>query len=102
MAEQDVLVGTSGWSYRSWRGPFFPDDLKLAEHLRYYATQFRTTELNSVFYRAPTEDTVRGWRKQTPRDFVFAWKASKFITHWKRLADSSVNSLELMDHASGC
>lgn len=97
IAERNVLIGTSGWGYRSWRGPFFPNDIKTVDHLRYYATQFRTTELNSVFYRTPTEDTVRSWRNQTPSDFVFAWKASKFITHWKRLTDSSVNSLQLME-----
>jgi uncharacterized protein YecE (DUF72 family) len=97
IAERAILVGTSGWSYRSWRGPFFPNDIPIADHLRYYAKQFRTTELNGVFYRTPTEDAVRSWRKQTPPGFVFAWKASKFITHWKRLTDSSTNSLQLME-----
>jgi uncharacterized protein YecE (DUF72 family) len=92
-----IRVGTSGWSYRSWRGPFFPSDIKISQHLRYYAQHFGTTELNGVFYRTPTEDAVRGWREQTPHDFVFAWKASKFITHWKRLTDKCANSLELMD-----
>jgi uncharacterized protein YecE (DUF72 family) len=92
-----VLIGTSGWHYDSWKGPFFPHDLKLKERLRFYATQFRTTELNSVFYRTPTEEAVKGWREQTPNDFVFAWKASKYITHWKRLSDRSENSLELLE-----
>src|SRR6185312_15188180 len=92
-----VLVGTSGWSYASWRGPFFPADMKLADHLDYYASQFPTTELNGVFYRTPTEDAVKGWRQRTPDDFIFAWKASKFITHWKRLTDRCVNSLELLE-----
>jgi uncharacterized protein YecE (DUF72 family) len=93
----DILIGTSGWSYRSWRGPFFPDDLPARAHLEYYAERFRTTELNGVFYRTPTEEAVRGWAERTPDDFVFAWKASKFITHWKRLSDNSRNSLELME-----
>src|SRR5256885_6409471 len=65
--------------------------------LHYYATQFATTELNGVFYRTPTERAVAEWRDQTSEDFIFAWKASKFITHWKRLSDASVNSLELME-----
>ena len=56
-----------------------------------------TTELNGVFYRTPTPEAVTGWRDQTGRDFVFAWKASKFITHWKRLSANSVNSLELLE-----
>jgi uncharacterized protein YecE (DUF72 family) len=93
----EILIGTSGWHYKSWRGPFFPDDVKIKDHLAYYATQFRTTELNGVFYRTPTVEAVKAWRGQTPDDFVFAWKASKFITHWKRLSDRSVNSLELLE-----
>jgi len=92
-----VLIGTSGWHYDSWRGPFFPDRLLLKDQLRYYASQFCTTELNGVFYRTPSLDAVKAWRAQTGRDFVSAWKASKFITHWKRLSDNSVNSLELIE-----
>ena len=92
-----VLIGTSGWHYASWRGPFFPEGVTLKQQLRYYAGQFDTTELNGVFYRTPTPEAVKAWREQTGRDFVFAWKASKFITHWKRLSDRSVNSLELLE-----
>jgi uncharacterized protein YecE (DUF72 family) len=92
-----VLIGTSGWHYDSWRGPFFPKGLPLKEQLQFYASQFPTTELNGVFYRTPTPEAVKGWRAQTDRDFVFAWKASKFITHWKRLSENSVNSLELLE-----
>jgi uncharacterized protein YecE (DUF72 family) len=96
-AKVGILTGTSGWSYRSWRGPFFPDDLPARLHLEYYAEHFLTTELNGVFYRTPIEEAVRGWEEQTPDNFVFAWKASKFITHWKRLNDTARNSLELME-----
>lgn len=92
-----VLIGTSGWHYDSWRGPLFPADLPLKSQLRYYASQFRTAELNGVFYRTPTLETVKAWRAQAGKDFVFAWKASKFITHWKRLSDNSVNSLALIE-----
>lgn len=92
-----IHVGTSGWSYASWRGPFFPNEVMVKHHLAYYATQFETAELNGVFYRTPSLDAVRGWRDQTPDDFVFAWKASKFITHWKRLSERSVNSLALIE-----
>jgi len=66
-------------------------------HLAFYADRFATAELNGVFYRTPTEAAVRGWAEQTPDDFVFAWKASKFITHWKRLKQTSVNSLALLE-----
>jgi len=92
-----IHIGTSGWSYQSWRGPFFPKELMVKHQLAYYATQFDTTELNGVFYRTPTVAAVKGWHDQTPRDFVFAWKASKFITHWKRLTGKSRNSLTLME-----
>lgn len=93
----EIRVGTSGWSYRSWRGPFFPREVMVKHHLAFYATQFDTTELNGVFYRTPTLKTVRGWRDGTPDDFLFAWKASKFITHWKRLGANSRNSLDLIE-----
>jgi len=92
-----VFIGTSGWSYQSWRGPFFPKQVMVKHHLQYYASQFDSAELNGVFYRTPSLDAVRGWREGTPDDFVFAWKASKFITHWKRLSDKSRNSLALIE-----
>lgn len=91
------LIGTSGWTYDSWRGPFYPPSVAKKNWLKWYASQFATAEINGSFYRTPSEETVRNWRKQTPRDFVFAWKASKFITHWKRLKDSCENSIELME-----
>jgi uncharacterized protein YecE (DUF72 family) len=92
-----IFIGTSGWSYKSWRGPFFPNEVMVKHHLQFYATQFDSAELNGVFYRTPTLAAVRGWRDNTPDDFVFAWKASKFITHWKRLSDKSRNSLALIE-----
>lgn len=92
-----VLIGTSGWHYDSWRGPFFPKGLRQKEELSYYSSQFSTTELNGVFYRTPTPKAVESWRDQTGHQFIFAWKASKFITHWKRLSGNSVNSLELLE-----
>jgi uncharacterized protein YecE (DUF72 family) len=92
-----ILVGTSGWHYDSWRGPFFPAGLPVKSQLQYYASQFGAAELNGVFYRTPSRDSVQGWREQTGSDFVFSWKASKFITHWKRLSANSVNSLELLE-----
>jgi uncharacterized protein YecE (DUF72 family) len=92
-----VLIGTSGWHYDSWRGQFFPNQLPLKKQLPYYATKFKTTELNSVFYRTPSPLAVKAWRDGTGKDFVFAWKASKFITHWKRLSNESDTSLSLLE-----
>jgi uncharacterized protein YecE (DUF72 family) len=92
-----VLIGTSGWHYDSWRGRFFPEGLLLKAQLQYYASQFGSAELNGVFYRTPTREAVQSWRDQTGTGFVFVWKASKFITHWKRLSANSANSLELLE-----
>jgi uncharacterized protein YecE (DUF72 family) len=83
-----VFIGASGWSYDGWRGPFYPANVAKKRWLAWYATNFTTAEINGSFYRTPSLETVRGWREQTPKDFVFAWKASKFITHWKRLSAS--------------
>jgi uncharacterized protein YecE (DUF72 family) len=92
-----IRIGTSGWHYASWRGPFYPEATKPRDFLTFYLTRFDTAELNTPFYRTPTLEAVRGWAEQTPDDFVFAWKASKFITHWKRLNETCANSLELME-----
>jgi uncharacterized protein YecE (DUF72 family) len=92
-----VLIGTSGWHYKSWRGPFYPVGLPVKAQLQYYASQFETAELNGVFYRTPTVKAVTSWKEQTGKNFAFTWKASKFITHWKRLSANSVSSLALME-----
>lgn len=92
-----VLIGTSGWHYDSWRGPFYPAGLPVKSQLQYYASQFQSAELNGVFYRTPTPQAVTSWGEQTGKNFVFTWKASKFITHWKRLSENCINSLELME-----
>jgi uncharacterized protein YecE (DUF72 family) len=92
-----IWIGTSGWTYDGWRGPFYPVRVPKKDWLAWYSTQFQTTEINGSFYRTPSLEAVRAWRKQTPHDFLFAWKASKFITHWKRLSEKSDNSIALME-----
>jgi hypothetical protein len=86
-----------GLALRLMARAFLPGKAVAKHQLRYYASQFETTELNGVFYRTPTEAAVKGWRAETGNDFVFAWKASKFITHWKRLSNKSASSIELLD-----
>lgn len=92
-----MLVGTSGWSYAGWRGPFHPAALARKNWLAWYGAQFATTEINGSFYRTPWLEAVQAWRDGTPPGFVFAWKASTFITHWKRLNETSANSIALME-----
>jgi uncharacterized protein YecE (DUF72 family) len=92
-----VWIGTSGWTYDGWRGPFYPPAVAKTKWLCWYAGQFPTTEINGSFYRTPSLKAVEAWRDQTPKDFLFAWKASKFITHWKRLNENCPNSIELME-----
>jgi uncharacterized protein YecE (DUF72 family) len=92
-----LWIGTSGWTYDGWRGSFYPEEIAKKDWLRWYGEQFPTAEINGSFYRTPSLEAVKAWREQTPGDFLFAWKASKFITHWKRLTEKCENSLELME-----
>src|SRR5689334_17347445 len=91
-----IWIGTSGWSYDGWRGALYPEKLPKKDWLQFYGGQFCTAEINASFYRTPSEEAVRAWRRDTPRDFLFAWKASKFMTHWKRLLPTCANSIALM------
>jgi uncharacterized protein YecE (DUF72 family) len=88
-------VGCSGWNYDSWRhGVFYPERLPARRWLEEYARRFDTVEVNATFYRLPTKKAVQGWVAQTPNDFVFAVKMSRYVTHVKRLRDLAP-SLEL-------
>ncbi len=82
-----VLLGTSGWQYRDWRGRFYPERLALAKWLEHYADQFVTVESNNAFYRLPESHTFAAWAARTPADFVMAVKASRYLTHIRRLRD---------------
>lgn len=81
------LTGTSGWNYGEWQGRFYPEDLPARKWLSYYAERFGTVEVNYSFYHLPRETTYANWYAQTSPEFVFALKASRFITHIKRLRD---------------
>lgn len=96
----ELRVGTSGWHYPHWRERFYPGALAPGEWLRHYAGAFDTVELNNSFYRLPSEDAFRSWRGQTPPGFIFAVKASRYITHMKRLLDAGPALEELMMRAS--
>jgi uncharacterized protein YecE (DUF72 family) len=84
-----ILVGTSGFSYPAWRGPFYPPDVAPSGMLRYYAGVFQTVEINHSFYRLPTPALLASWRRETPPTFRFALKAPQRITHQLRLKDAT-------------
>ena len=94
-------VGTSGWSYDHWAGVFYPDHLAAAKRLSFYAARFPTVEVDGTFYRLPTEDAVARWRDQVPADFRFAVKASRFITHFRRLAGVDAEVASFLRRMSG-
>lgn len=82
-----LQIGTSGWSYDHWIGPFYPDDLPQEERLPYYRKHFDTVEINNTFYQNPEEETFRSWLEKVSEDFEFAVKANRYITHMKKLKD---------------
>ncbi len=82
-----VRVGCSGWLYAHWRGRFYPAELAARGWFAYYAGQFDTVEINNTFYRLPEPSTFETWRRQAPRRFGYAVKASRFLTHRKKLKD---------------
>jgi uncharacterized protein YecE (DUF72 family) len=82
-----LLIGTSGWTYSSWKGPFYPEDLPSRRYLEFYAGEFDSTEVNYSFYHLPRLSTYEKWVAQVPEQFIFSLKSSRFITHVKRLAD---------------
>lgn len=82
-----IHIGTSGWRYDHWRGPFYPQDLPQREMLKFYMEHFHTVELNNTFYQLPRQKTLAGWRDTVPGGFIFSVKASRYITHMKKLKD---------------
>jgi uncharacterized protein YecE (DUF72 family) len=82
-----VHVGCSGWNYKDWRERVYPKGLPASRWLEHYATLFETVEVNATFYRLPTRSAVEGWVKTAPAEFVFAIKASRYLTHVKRFTD---------------
>jgi uncharacterized protein YecE (DUF72 family) len=82
-----VRIGCSGWSYREWRGTFYPEKTPSARWFEHYASVFDTVELNATFYRLPKRETVASWAEQAPDGFLFAVKGSRYLTHMRRLRD---------------
>jgi uncharacterized protein YecE (DUF72 family) len=96
-----VIIGTSGWQYRDWRGRFYPQELPQRLWLEHYAEHFATVESNNAFYRLPELETFQKWHERTPADFRWAVKASRFLTHIKRLREPAEPVTRLMGRAVG-
>jgi uncharacterized protein YecE (DUF72 family) len=90
-----IHIGTSGWHYKHWKGSFYPYNIKDAEQFDQYAQHFHTVEINNSFYKLPTAQTFTAWRKAAPRGFVFAVKASRYLTHMVKLK-ASKDSLHML------
>lgn len=98
MSKHKIYIGTSGWSYKHWRGTFYPQEIKVKNHFSYYLQHFNTVEINNSFYRLPSEETFLNWKKIVPDDFIYVIKANRFITHIKKLHDPAVTLAPFMDH----
>lgn len=96
-----IHIGTSGWHYAHWRGPFYPERFAGEDMLRFYCQRFRTVEINNSFYHLPAKKTFRQWRQHTPRGFLFAVKGSRYITHMKKLKDPRAGLRKFLSHAEG-
>src|SRR5690349_15549486 len=97
-----VFIGTSGWNYKHWAGGvFYPAGLKPSGWLNFYYQKFPTVEVNNTFYRLPEKRVFESWHQQTPPGFVFTVKASRFITHMKKLKDIEEHAGLFLERASG-
>ncbi len=97
----DLRVGTSGWHYPHWRGIFYTAGMPSEGYLPFYAAHFNTVELNNSFYQLPTREVFEAWAAKVPEDFIFSVKASRYITHRKKLKDPEQPLSRLMENASG-
>lgn len=96
-----LYVGTSGWQYKDWKGLLYPPDVPVRRWLEEYTGHFATVEINNAFYRLPERETFASWAERVPPDFVVAVKASRYLTHIKRLKDPEEPVRRLMSHAAG-
>ena len=95
-----IRAGTSGYAFKEWKGPFYPEDLKDAGMLAYYSSKFPTVEINNTFYQLPKEKVLLDWAAQVPEQFSFAIKASRRITHFARLKPESAEIVEYLVRAT--
>lgn len=96
---QQIRIGCSGWQYKHWRGDFYPAELPQSRWFAHYAMHFDTVEINNSFYRLPPPETFEKWRSQAPSRFLYAVKASRFLTHMKKLKDPEDSLVRFFDNA---
>ncbi|HEX6046720.1 MAG TPA: DUF72 domain-containing protein, partial [Pyrinomonadaceae bacterium] len=96
----NLYVGTSGYSYKEWKGSFYPEKLAAKDMLPYYASKLPAVELNNTFYRLPKRSMVESWKAQVPETFRFCVKASQRITHFKRLKEAEEATKYMLDTVS--
>jgi uncharacterized protein YecE (DUF72 family) len=95
LKQGDIYIGTSGWSYKGWAKTFYPSELPANRHLTFYSSKFPTVEINSSFYRLPTEKAFDDWSRTAPSGFLYSVKGSRAVTHFKRLLPGA-KSLDLL------
>ncbi|MDT8405301.1 DUF72 domain-containing protein [Sulfuriflexus sp.] len=100
MAHGHILAGTSGWSYDHWLGTFYPEGIPHKQWLAYYAGHFRSVEINNTFYHLPDKKVLQQWYDIVPDDFVFTAKASRYITHMKKLKDPQTSVAAFFERVS--
>ncbi|AKD05175.1 DUF72 domain-containing protein [Pontibacter korlensis] len=99
--EHQIHVGTSGWHYKHWMGTFYPQGMRQQEFTSYYTRFFKTVEVNNSFYKLPSAETFASWRQAVPDDFIFSVKASRYITHMKKLLDPQEGLSRFFGNADG-
>jgi uncharacterized protein YecE (DUF72 family) len=100
MQNHVIHIGTSGWSYKHWLGTFYPQGTKAKEQFPYYIKYFNTVEINNTFYRLPKKETFQNWKNEVPDDFIYVIKASRYITHMKKLHDPEKSTAVFLEHAA--
>ncbi len=99
MSAGNLHIGTAGWNYRHWQGAFYPKDLPQKKWQEFYMERFHTVEVNNTFYRLPEKKTFEKWGKDAAEGFIFSVKASRYITHMKKLKDPEQPVANFLDHA---
>lgn len=100
MQKHMLNIGTSGWLYKHWLGTFYPEGTKLKDQFPYYIKHFNTVELNNTFYRLPGKKTFQKWENEVPDNFIYVVKASRYITHMKKLHDPQQSTALFLEHVS--